>query len=189
MLLEQLGSQNLSETRGDRYVIRVISGTEEAVREALLQRRVAFNLEDYILDVFVPLYDSVSIRAGGVKIKRKKNIFPGYILVNMIVTNESWYIVRNTPNVTGFLGAGNIPVPVKGEELERLKGVVEVKKEEFVLNIMPGDYVSIIKGPFEGNEGKVTEVNESKGIIKVIINFFGRDTSMELDFSCVKVKK
>lgn len=189
MLLEQLWSQNLSETRWDRYVIRVISWTEEAVREALLQRRVAFNLEDYILDVFVPLYDSVSIRAWWVKIKRKKNIFPGYILVNMIVTNESWYIVRNTPNVTGFLWAWNIPVPVKWEELERLKWVVEVKKEEFVLNIMPWDYVSIIKWPFEWNEWKVTEVNESKWIIKVIINFFGRDTSMELDFSCVKVKK
>jgi len=103
------------------YVIRVVSGTEENVRQALLQRREAFSLENYILDVFVPMYDSVSVRASGATVKRKKNIFPGYILVQMIVTNESWYIVRNTPNVTGFLGAGNVPVPVRGEELERLK--------------------------------------------------------------------
>ena len=90
--------------KGDWYVIRVISGTEDNVKESILQRREAFSLEDYILEVFVPTHDSVSVRASGVKVKKKKNIFPGYILVRMVVTNESWYIVRNTPNVTGFLG-------------------------------------------------------------------------------------
>jgi len=171
------------------YVVRVVSGTEENVRQALLQRREAFSLENYILDVFVPMYDSVSVRANGASVKRKKNIFPGYILVQMMVTNESWYIVRNTPNVTGFLGAGNIPVPVRGEELERLKGIVEQKKEEFKTDIRTGDYVTVVHGPFQGSEGKVTEVNEEKGLLKVNINLLGRDTPLEIEFAHVKTKK
>ena len=86
-----------------------------------MQRREAFGLQDYILEVFVPMHDTVSIKMGGAKSVRKKNIFPGYLLIRMVVTNESWYIVRNTPNVTGFLGAGTVPVPVSGAELEQLK--------------------------------------------------------------------
>ncbi len=94
---------SLTNEGGEWYVIRVISGTEENVRQSLMQRRQAFNLERFLLDVFVPTHDTVSVRAGGKKVAKKKNIFPGYILVKMLVTNESWYIVRNTPNVTGFL--------------------------------------------------------------------------------------
>jgi transcriptional antiterminator NusG len=119
------------EKKSEWYVIQVISGTEENVKQSLFQRRESFGLESYILDVFVPTHDVVSIRAGGTKVKKKKNILPGYILVQMVVTNESWYIVRNTPNVTGFLGAGNIPVPVSGAELEQLRGKVESKEETF----------------------------------------------------------
>jgi transcriptional antiterminator NusG len=120
---------------GEWYVIRVISGTEENVKQSIMQRREAFGLEDTILDVFVPTHDSISVRANGEKTRKKKNIFPGYILVNMIVTNESWYIVRNTPNVTGFLGAGTVPVPVSGAELEQLKGILSEKSEEFTTNL------------------------------------------------------
>ncbi|PIE85655.1 hypothetical protein CSA08_00960 [Candidatus Gracilibacteria bacterium] len=98
------------------YVIQVLSGAEENVKQSLFQRRESFGLQDYILDVFVPTHEVVSIKTGGEKVSKKKNILPGYILVQMIVTNESWYIVRNTPNVTGFLGAGNIPVPVSEKE-------------------------------------------------------------------------
>jgi len=111
----------MSEKTSQWYVIQVISGTEENVKQSLFQRRESFGLENYLIDVFVPTHDVVSIRAGGTKVKKKKNILPGYILVEMVVTNESWYIVRNTPNVTGFLGAGNIPVPVSGAELEQLR--------------------------------------------------------------------
>ncbi len=134
-----------SNERGEWYVIRVISGTEETVKESIMQRREAFGLEDAILDVFVPTHDSVSLRSGGTKVTRKKNIFPGYILVKMVVTNESWYIVRNTPNVTGFLGAGTIPVPVKGEELERLQGILTEKSEEYEIRFRPGDMVIVTK--------------------------------------------
>ena len=175
--------------KGDWYVIRVISGTEDNVKESILQRREAFSLEDYILEVFVPTHDSVSVRASGVKVKKKKNIFPGYILVRMVVTNESWYIVRNTPNVTGFLGAGTIPVPVRGEELSRLKGVLEEKSEQFQVRFREGDFVLITKGPFEGSEGKITEINESKGIVKVNVNILGRDTPVEIDIVSIKAKK
>lgn len=170
------------------YVIQVISGTEENVKQSLFQRRESFGLEEYILDVFVPTHDVVSVKTGGVKVKRKKNILPGYILVQMVVTNESWYIVRNTPNVTGFLGAGNIPVPVTGEELAKLKGKISENEETYTSKFQTGDIALITKGPFEGNEGIITDINEKKGLLKVSINLLGRDTPIELDFSQVKAK-
>lgn len=171
------------------YVIRVISGTEENVRQSLMQRREAFGLENYLLEVFVPTHDSISVRAGWVKVKKKKNIFPGYILVRMIVTNESWYIVRNTPNVTGFLGAGTVPVPVSGEELEKLKGILIEKSEEYKTDMQIGDYATVKDGPFEGSEGKVIEVNTQKWMVKLMINLLGRDTPVEIEFSSVGKKK
>ena len=170
------------------YVIQVVSGTEENVKQSLFQRRESFWLEDYILDVYVPTHDVVSVRAGGTKVKRKKNILPGYILVQMVVTNESWYIVRNTPNVTGFLGAWNIPVPVSPAELEQLRGKVEKDSGSYDSKFKKGDRAVITKGAFEGNEGVITEINESKGLVKVNINLLGRDTPIELDFSQIVIK-
>lgn len=172
--------------QGEWYVIRVISGTEENVRQSLMQRREAFGLENFILDVFVPNHDSVSVRAWGKKVLKKKNIFPGYILVSMIVTNESWYIVRNTPNVTGFLGAGTVPVAVSGAELEQLKWILEEKSEEYKTDLQIGDYVTVKNGPFEGSEGKVLEVNVTKGLAKIEINLLGRDTPVEIEFASIK---
>jgi transcriptional antiterminator NusG len=180
---------SLTTDGGDWYVIRVISGTEENVRQSLMQRREAFGLEKSILDVFVPTHDAISVRAGGVKVKKKKNIFPGYILVKMLVTNESWYIVRNTPNVTGFLGAGTVPVPVRGEELDRLKGVLTDRTEEYTTTLRVGDSVIILIPPFEGSEAFITEINENKGLLKVNINLLGRDTPVEIEFGNVKAKK
>lgn len=171
------------------YVIRVVSGTEENVKESLIQRREAFGLEDKILDVFVPMHDSISVRSGGKRVKRKKNIFPGYILVQMIVTDESWYIVRNTPNVTGFLGAGTVPVPVSGAELEQLKGILEEKSEEIGTDIQVGEMATIKDGPFEGSEGKILEINNTKGSAKIMVNLLGRDTPVEVEFaSIIRIK-
>ncbi len=178
----------MAEITPNWYVIQVISGTEENVKQSLFQRRESFGLEDYILDVFVPTHDVVTVRAGGTKVKKKKNILPGYILVEMRVSNESWYIVRNTPNVTGFLGAGNIPVPVSGEELAQLRGKVESKEESYSTKFKTGDLALITKGPFEGNEWMITEINEGKWLVKVNINLLGRDTPIELDFSQVVVR-
>lgn len=176
------------EMKKEWYVIQVISGTEENVKQSLFQRKERFALEDYLIDVFVPTHDVVSVRAWGTKVKKKKNILPGYILVQMVVTNESWYIVRNTPNVTWFLGAGNIPVPVSWAELEQLKWKVESKEETFTTKFQKGDMALITKGAFEGNEGIITNINEEKGLVKVNINLLGRDTPIELDFSQVVVK-
>lgn len=107
----------------------------------------------------------------------------------MIVTNESWYIVRNTPNVTGFLGAGTVPVAVSGAELESLKGILTEKSEEYNTNIQTGEYATIKNGPFEGSEGKIIEINTTKGVAKVMVNLLGRDTSVEVDFASIVVKK
>lgn len=178
----------MEEKKSEWYVIQVISGTEENVKQSLFQRRESFGLEEYLLDVFVPTHDVISVRAGGTKVKKKKNILPGYILVEMVVTNESWYIVRNTPNVTGFLGAGNIPVPVSGAELEQLRGKVESKDETFTSKFTVGDMAMITAGAFEGNEGIITDVNDNKWLVKVNINLLGRDTPIELDFSQIVVK-
>lgn len=174
--------------KAEWYVIQVISWTEENVKQSLFQRRESFSLEDYILDVFVPTHDVISVRAGWTKVKRKKNIFPGYILVQMVVTNESWYIVRNTPNVTWFLWAWNIPVPVSWEELEKLKWMLEKNSETFSTKYKVWDHAIITKWPFEWNEWFITEVNEKKGYVKININLLWRDTPIELDFSQIKVK-
>lgn len=174
--------------RSEWYVIQVISGTEENVRSSLFQRRESFGLEDYILDVFVPTHDVVSVRASGERVKKKKNIFPWYILVQMVVTNESWYIVRNTPNVTWFLWAWNVPVPVSGDELAQLKGMLEKNSETFTTKFKVGDFAMVMKGPFEGNEWVISEVNDKKWFVKLNINLLGRDTPLELDFSQIKVK-
>lgn len=171
------------------YVIQVISGTEENVKQSLFQRRESFGMEEYMLDVFVPTHDVVSIKANGEKTKKQKNILPGYILVQMRVTNESWYIVRNTPNVTGFLGAGNIPVPVSGKELEQLKGKIEEKSETYSTKYQIGEYVEVTKGPFAGNEGNITELDEDKGYVKLNINLLGRDTPIELELTQIKTKQ
>ncbi len=175
--------------KGEWYVIRVISGTEDNVRSSLMQRREAFNLENHILEVFVPTHDTITVRANGEKIKKQKNIFPGYILVKMVVTNESWYIVRNTPNVTGFLWAGTIPVPVSGAELDKLKWALAEKNTAFNIKFQLGEFVVIKSGAFEGSEGRIMEINEEKGLIKVEINILGRDTPVEIDFTNVRPKK
>ena len=170
------------------YVIRVISGTEENVRTSLMQRREMFNMQDYILDCFVPMHDILTVKKWGDTSRRKKNVFPGYILVKMLVTNESWYIVRNTPNVTGFLWAGTVPVPVSDEELARIESMVEEKNEEYKTPFKVGDFATILSGSFEGSEGKITKMDEKKGLLTVNINLLGRDTPVELDFSQVKTK-
>ncbi len=175
------------ESKSEWYVIQVISGTEENVKSSLFQRRESFAMEEHILDVYVPTHEVVSTKANWEKSSKKKNILPGYILVQMVVTNESWYIVRNTPNVTGFLWAWNIPVPVSGEELERLKWKVEENAQNYSNEFMVGDLANIISGPFEDNEWKITEINEKKWLVKMTINLMWRDTPVELDFSQVKV--
>lgn len=174
--------------KAEWYVIQVVSWTEENVKQSLFQRRESFSLQDYILDVFVPTHDVVTVRAWWNKVTRQKNIFPWYILVQMVVTNESWYIVRNTPNVTWFLGAWNVPVPVSGEELAQLKWMLEKNSQTFATKLKVWELATIIKGPFEWNEWVISEINDKKWIVKLNINLLWRDTPIELDFSQIKVK-
>lgn len=171
------------------YVIQVISGTEENVKKSLFQRRESFWLEDYIIDVFVPNHDVIVVQKWWKQVKRSRNIFPGYILVEMVVTNESWYIVRNTPNVTWFLGAWNTPVPVSPEELEKLKWVLSEKSETFDTKYKVGDYAIITKWPFEWNEWRISELNVEIGTLKLNINLLWRDTPVELSLDQIKVSE
>jgi transcriptional antiterminator NusG len=144
-------------------------------------------MEEHIIDVYVPTHEVVTTRKNWTKSSKKKNILPWYILVNMVVNNESWYIVRNTPNVTWFLWAWNIPVPVSWEELEKLKGKVEENSQNYSNEFLLWDLVTVTWWPFEGNEWKVTEINEKKWLIKIEIDIMWRNTPVELDFSEVKV--
>jgi len=174
--------------KAEWYVIQVISWTEENVKSSLFQRRESLGMEDYILDVFVPTHEVVSTRANWKQVSRQKNILPGYILVQMIVTNESWYIVRNTPNVTGFLWAWNIPVPVSGEELEKLKWKIAENAKTYSTDFVVWNEALIKGWMFVWNEWLITEVNEKKGTVKVIVSLLGRDTPVELEFSEVQLK-
>ena len=116
----------------------------------------------------------------------EEKIYPGYVLVEMIVTDDSWYVVRNTPNVTGFVGAGTTPIPVSPEEIEYLKKKMGVETPQYKIDVKPGDHVKIVDGTFKDFDGKVAEVDEEKGKVKVLINMFGRDTPVELDSLQIK---
>lgn len=168
------------------YVLHTYSGYEDAVKEALLQRIESCNMQDYIFNVMVPKVEEVTIRRGE-KVTEKNRLFPGYVLVEMIVTDDSWYVARNTPNVTGFVGSGNIPVAVTPEEfgiIEKHTGTAEPK---FKIEMSKGDTVIILDGPFTSYEGVISNVDTARGKVKVNVSIFGRDTPVELDF--VQVKK
>jgi len=167
------------------YVIHTYSGYEDAVAKNLKQRIESLDMEDRIFNVIVPKEKKIKIKNGKRKVVEEK-IYPGYVLVEMIVTDDSWYVVRNTPNVTGFVGAGTTPVPVSAEEIESLKKRMEVTTPQYKIEVKVGEAVKIIDGPFKDFNGKISEIDEEKGKIKVSINMFGRDTPVELDSLQIK---
>lgn len=167
------------------YVVQTYSGYEEKVAENLKERVKNLNLVDYVFDVIVPKEKTIEIKNGKRKTVEKK-IFPGYIMVDMIVTDESWYQVRNTPQVTGFIGAGITPVPVRETEMKEISRRMGVDEPKYQIDLKKGDLVSITDGPFKGFDGSVDEVDEAKGKLKVMVNMFGRETSVELDSLQVK---
>jgi len=169
------------------YVVHTYSGYEDAVREALLQRIESLGMQDLIFDVVVPKETQIVIKKGEPKTE-KKRIFPGYVLVDMIVTDYSWYVVRNTPNVTGFVGSGTTPVPVSPDEFKVIKRHMGETEPKFKIDFSLGDPVVILDGPFVNYEGVVNKVDEEKGKVKVLISIFGRETPVELDFTQVKKK-
>lgn len=167
------------------YVLHTYSGYEENVSRNLKQRIESMDMEDKIFDVLVPTETKIKIRNGKRTMVREK-IFPGYVLVNMIVTDDSWYVVRNTPNVTGFVGSGTTPTPISEEEVKELQRRMGVEEPTYKVDVTVGTPVKIIDGPFKDFEGKVLEIDESKGKIKILITLFGRETPIELDSLQIK---
>jgi transcriptional antiterminator NusG len=167
------------------YVIHTYSGYEEAVAKNLRQRIESLGMEDKIFNVIVPKEKKFKIKNGKRKVVEEK-IYPGYVLVEMIVTDDSWYVVRNTPNVTGFVGSGTTPIPVSKEEIQNLLKRMEIKEPQYKIEVKVGDLVKITDGPFKDFDGKVSEIDEERGKVKVLVNIFGRDTPVELDSLQIK---
>jgi len=167
------------------YAIHTYSGYEENVAHNLRQRIESMDMGDKIFDILIPKEKKIKIKNGKRKIVEEK-IFPGYVLVEMVVTDDSWYVVRNTPNVTGFIGTGTIPTPVAEEEIKALQKRMGVEEPEYKINVEVNAPVQITDGPFKGFEGKVADIDESRGKIKVLVSMFGRETPVELDFLQVK---
>ncbi len=167
------------------YAIHTYSGYENAVARNLKQRIESLNMQDRIFDVIVPTEKKIRIK-GGKRVTEEERIYPGYVLVEMIVNDDSWYVVRNTPRVTGFVGSGTQPVPLLPKELEELMSRMHEDVVKHTVDFAADDLVSITDGPFRELEGKVSEVDERRGKVKVLVSMFGRETPVELDFLQVK---
>jgi len=167
------------------YALHTYSGYEEAVARNLKQRIESMGMEDKIFNVLVPVEKKIKIKAGKRKVVEEK-IYPGYVLVEMIVTDDSWYVVRNTPRVTGFIGSGTIPTPLSAEEIAELQKRMGVEEPKFKIDVSVGDPVKITDGPFKDTDGKISEIDEERGRVKVLVSMFGRETPVELDFLQIK---
>lgn len=167
------------------YVLHTYSGYEENVARNLKQRIESMDMEDKIFNVLIPTENRIKIKNGKRRIVTEK-IFPGYVLVEMIVTDDSWYVVRNTPNVTGFVGSGTTPTPISEDEVKALLQRMGVEEPKYKIDVEVGTPVKITDGPFKEFEGKVAEVDEGRGKVKVLVSMFGRETPVELDFLQVK---
>jgi transcriptional antiterminator NusG len=171
--------------QGEWYVVHTYAGYEDAVADSLRQRIESLDMQDKIFAVLVPKENQIEIKNGKRKVVEKK-IFPGYVLVNMKVDEDSWYVVRNTPNVTGFVGAGTEPVPISPSELENIKKRMAIEEPTYEIDVALGDLVHIEDGPFKGYDGAVSEIDAERGKLKVLISIFGRETPVELDFLQIK---
>lgn len=167
------------------YAIHTYAGYENAVVRNLKQRIESLGMEDKIFKVLVPTEKKIKIK-GNKRVEEEEKIYPGYVLVEMLVTDDSWFVVRNTPRVTGFVGSGVQPVPLSEKEIEALFKRMNADTVKHTINLEIDDIVSIVDGPFKDLEGKVSEVDEERGKIKVLVSMFGRETPVELDFLQVK---
>lgn len=176
------------ETQGERhwYAIHTYSGYENAVMRNLLQRIESLGMEDKIFSVIVPTEKKIKIK-GGKRVETEEKVYPGYVLVDMVVNDDSWFVVRNTPRVTGFVGAGVNPVPLNQEEIKALFGKMEDQKSaKHNINLEIGEIIRIADGPFKDLEGRVDEIDGERGKVKVLVSMFGRETPVELDFLQIK---
>lgn len=163
------------------YVVHCYSGHENKVKHNLEQRIESMGMKDKIFEVIVPTEEEVEVKDGKRRVVERR-IFPGYILVNMILTEESWYVVRNTPGVTGFVGMGNKPTPLRPEEVAQILKRMESETPRVKVSFREGDRVRIVEGPFHDFRGTVAEVDMERGKVRVLVSFFGRETPVELDF-------
>ena len=162
------------------YAIHTYSGYEEKVADSIRQRINTVDMGDKIFDVIGPKDKQIEIKNGKRKVVEKK-IFQGYVLVDMKMTEDAWYIIRNTPGVTGFVGSGTEPTPVSDEEITKIKKRMGVSDPKHNINHKVGEVVKVVDGPFKGFDGSVSEIDLQKGKIKVLVSMFGRDTPVELD--------
>ncbi len=169
------------ETGRNWYAIHTYSGYEDAVVRNLKQRMESLGMENKIFDSIVPREKKIQIK-GGKRVVVEDKIYPGYILVDMIVTDDSWYVVRNTPRVTGFVGSGTTPIPLDQQEIDSLFSRMGGEEPKHEIDLSVGEMVRIAEGPFKDSEGKVGEVDEGRGKVKVLVSMFGRETPVELDF-------
>ena len=163
------------------YVIHCYSGYENKVRHNLELRIETMGMKDKVFDVVVPTQEEIEVRDG----KRRtveRHIFPGYVLVNMVVTDESWFVVRNTPGVTGFVGMGNLPTPLRPEEVAQILKRMEAEAPTVKVTFKVGERVRIVDGPFNDFRGVVSEIDMERTKVRVMVSFFGRETPVELDF-------
>jgi transcriptional antiterminator NusG len=163
------------------YVIHCYSGYENKVRHNLEQRIESMGMKDSIFDVVIPTQEEIEVRDG----KRRsieRHVFPGYVLVNMAMSEESWYVVRNTPGVTGFVGMGNDPIPLRPEEVSQILKRMEAEAPTIKVTYKTGEKVRIVDGPFNDFHGTVDEIDMDRSKVRVMVNFFGRSTPVELDF-------
>jgi transcriptional antiterminator NusG len=163
------------------YVVHCYSGYENKVRHNLEQRIESMGMKDKIFDVVVPTEEEIEVKEG----KRRtveRRVFPGYILVNMIMSEESWYVVRNTPGVTGFVGMGTQPTPLRPEEVAQIIKRMEAEAPHIKVTFRSGERVRIVDGPFNDFRGTVAEIDMERAKVRVMVNFFGRETPVELDF-------
>ena len=163
------------------YVVHTYSGYENKVKTDLEKTVKNRELEEFFFDIVVPMEEQIEIKDGKRKTNLKK-VFPGYVLIKMIVTEESWYIVRNTRGVTGFVGSGTDPIPLTTEEIRNMGFEVAVVNVDYDVN----DSVKVVNGPLAGFIGSVQEINKEKGKVKVLVSMFGRETPVELDFAQVE---
>lgn len=175
------------ENTGERhwYAVHTYSGYENAVLRNLRQRIDSLDMNEKIFDVVVPIEKKIKVK-NGKRVEVDEKVYPGYVLVDMIVDDETWYAVRNTPRVTGFVGAGNTPVPLTENEVSYLLGRMQASAPIHDVPMLPGEMVHITEGPFKDMEGKVDDIDLVRGKLRVLVNMFGRETPVELDFLQVK---
>src|SRR5574343_1122054 len=175
---EEQGKRNL-------YAIHTYAGYENVVLRNLRQRIDSLGMNDKIFNVIVPVEKKIKIKSGK-RVEVEEKIEPGYVLVDMIVTDDSWYVVRNTPRVTGFIGSGVVPVPLEKAEVEAMFAKMNDDTVKHTINLVKGEPVQIVDGPFKDFEGKVNEIDEARGKVKVLVSMFGRETPVELDSLQIK---